>query len=1114
MNIHNINTIARYEIKLLKRSWLFRIFAILVLLVLTLMQLGNLSWVFWKYSETWPYTGVSSLIPFFTIYFYNVAQSVIVIFLAGSFLKRDKKLDTAEVIYVRPMSNADYIIGKVWGISRVFVGLNLIPLAVGMFIALVLNRSPFSISPYLFYLFAISLPSLWFVLGLSFTAMCLLKNQAVTFIVMLGVIGTVFFYLPEHFYGIFDFFGVNLPAIFSDVTGHAAPGLFLWQRLIYFLLGIGLICLTVTLVKRLPHRPWKTRVLAVLALLMILAAGVTGWLYYSHFERIAGERVSYAELFNRYAERPKVNIVSQELDITQQQERLEGISRLSVRNNQPEKVSELIFYLNPSLKVKDIKHREEALKFRREGQVILVEKELAPGEELNLTLRYAGGIEENICYTDIEDKEFFANSPGNTFKFRYGKRYVYLEEKYTLLTPECMWYPVAESPVYPAVPYSIKRDFTRYTLTVKAPSGKTVISQGQAEEKDGKFRFENFTPLPGISLTIGDYEKKTIRVDSTDYEIYNFRGHDFYSEYFTDLTDTLPAVIRSIRDEIEVAKNRDYPFRKFALVETPLPFTGYIRNWKGYTEQVMPEIVFVPERALLTQSDFRSQHLRMKDWKRRDEVVEEKDIQIDMIRNFIRNSFISESSSDGDMRWSESPEVNKLNVGAMFFAFTGFIYSPQYPVIDVAVNTLQSMTPTTRRQMWWFGGSGITDQQRANIYLQEKSFEQAVADRSIKPQVFYEMLKLKSSYLKYFIISQVSPKEFDAFMKSFRDSHNFEIVDFGVFAQAFSERFGIDLQRFTEEWYHVDHSPAIQLKDVDANKVVLEDYTKYQLRFKAYNSSDVEGIVSAKVESGGGGRYGGFRPGGRGNAGEDDNTQYYILPPHSAREIRIINDERPGRLTINTNISRNLPNEFNHQFSKVDNEISDTTQGCFPIDTLQFVPRADEVIVDNEDPGFRIIEPEKKRKLKDYFRKEDEEKYKNFRPFRFPSRWTAVINSTCYGLPVNSAVHKNKGTGMHKVEWTAVLPENSVYEVFVWNPKFESWWWGERYRNENNQTYTIAYDTEQENVTVDLNQGENGWISLGTFYLPEGKVRVILSDKVSGQFVVADAVRFSRVKGH
>ena len=56
------------------------------------------------------------------------------IFLAGSFLKRDKKLDTAEVIYVRPMSNADYIIGKTWGIMKVFVSLNMIALLIAGFI--------------------------------------------------------------------------------------------------------------------------------------------------------------------------------------------------------------------------------------------------------------------------------------------------------------------------------------------------------------------------------------------------------------------------------------------------------------------------------------------------------------------------------------------------------------------------------------------------------------------------------------------------------------------------------------------------------------------------------------------------------------------------------------------------------------------------------------------------------------------------------------------------------------------------------------------------------------------------------------------------------------------
>ena len=113
MNIHNISTISRYETKLLRRSWLFRIFAILSLLVIVFFHMGTQSNLGWF---EWVMVAMPSSIPFVNIYLFNIAQSVIAIFLAGSFLKRDKKLDTAEVIYVRPMSNADYIVGKTWGI--------------------------------------------------------------------------------------------------------------------------------------------------------------------------------------------------------------------------------------------------------------------------------------------------------------------------------------------------------------------------------------------------------------------------------------------------------------------------------------------------------------------------------------------------------------------------------------------------------------------------------------------------------------------------------------------------------------------------------------------------------------------------------------------------------------------------------------------------------------------------------------------------------------------------------------------------------------------------------------------------------------------------------------
>ena len=75
------------------------------------------------------------------LYLLNIGQAFVVIFLAADFLKRDKKLDTNEVLYTRSMSNLEYVIGKTWGILRLFLGLNIVVLAMGLFDEYHLNNN-------------------------------------------------------------------------------------------------------------------------------------------------------------------------------------------------------------------------------------------------------------------------------------------------------------------------------------------------------------------------------------------------------------------------------------------------------------------------------------------------------------------------------------------------------------------------------------------------------------------------------------------------------------------------------------------------------------------------------------------------------------------------------------------------------------------------------------------------------------------------------------------------------------------------------------------------------------------------------------------------------------
>ena len=145
----NIRTVARYEAKTLRRSWFFRLFSIGALLIFTVMNIGMFSPVG---NESWEVVSIPSSLPLINLYLLNIAQAIVVIFLAADFLKRDKKLDTNEVLYTRSMSNFEYVIGKSWGILRLFLSLNLLILAICLVINIISKSMSVNIMSYFYYL--------------------------------------------------------------------------------------------------------------------------------------------------------------------------------------------------------------------------------------------------------------------------------------------------------------------------------------------------------------------------------------------------------------------------------------------------------------------------------------------------------------------------------------------------------------------------------------------------------------------------------------------------------------------------------------------------------------------------------------------------------------------------------------------------------------------------------------------------------------------------------------------------------------------------------------------------------------------------------------------------
>jgi|GEM_PF-5192033 len=57
-------------------------------------------------------------------------------------------------------------------------------------------------------------------------------------------------------------------------------------------------------------------------------------------------------------------------------------------------------------------------------------------------------------------------------------------------------------------------------------------------------------------------------------------------------------------------------------------------------------------------------------------------------------------------------------------------------------------------------------------------------------------------------------------------------------------------------------------------------------------------------------------------------------------------------------------------------------------------------------------------------------------------------------------------------------------------------------------TYSIEDSGEDREVSLNVNDAEEGWNSLGGFELAGGETRVVLSDRAEGNAVIADGIRW------
>ncbi|MGM0531238.1 MAG: hypothetical protein ACQER7_07800 [Bacteroidota bacterium] len=1091
-SLKHFNTVARFESKTLMRSWFLRIFAIIAFIVLILFN------ILVSQQEFSPriLRGLPTNIPYASLLIFNVIQAIIAVFLATDFMKRDKKQDTTEVIYVRPISNGEYIWGKIYGNLKVFLGLNVLILLIPLIFTLVTEDMTVDLLGYGLYFLLISLPTLLFIFGLSFFLMAWIRNQAIVLLVLLGYIALTLFYLDDKLYYLFDYMSFNIPMIWSEFTGLADSFRIVMHRTLYVSMGIALVFFTVLLMKRLRQSnsvywvSWSGGIL-FLGIALLLAA--------NHIKKETSMRQFRNKLISLNDQHLQENLPkvrAYDIDLVHKGDKVQMAAEMVVVNPSTESIDSLIFSLNPGFQLNQCIIGDQETKYTQNQHLIIIDKTLNPGDSTKITLHYTGRPDERICYLDVPNRLLFRGE--HMVLFRMPKKFSFISPEYLMFTPELLWYPKAGTGFSVNNVSGFRKNFAEYQLTVESTKNLKVLSQGKAGRQDNKWNFHPAKPLTSMSVIAGKYQRDSLTVDDITYNLYHKAGHDKYKPFFSEIQDTIPSIIKTVMENYESDLHLEYPYPDFSIVEVPAQFYAYKKNFTLASEASLPQMVLMQERAFsLDGADFPRALKRRQ--RRRDQESSTEDMKAELFRRFIQSNFIE--GEDFRRGWFRSEDLSgNTKILPNFISYTNDFGLKELPVMNPVFERYIEERSSEEGRRSFFGNDGVGDEEKANLLLQDKSFAELMSDTANFVRLS-DVINIKGDYFINLMKHFSGVSEFDEELDSFIMASRYQNNTGQVFLDYIKNQHQVNTEKYINDWLYSKQLPAFEFTDMEAFSYYERERPRYQAEITITNTGKGLGIVNLNM-----------RIGRRRNRSLSEEKTV-ILDPGQSKRTGLSVGEEPSMLIANTLVSSNLPSTLNFPLRNIE-EKEHANGGEFIREVEPPSSNDEAIIVDNEDPSFRILASEKSTKLRDLIQNnQSQEEYTGVNPWRPPEEWQKAIHNKFYGDVKLSASYIMAGNGKQKALWMVPVKDAGNYDVQVYvsdaglQPR-----WGRRGNNNEEKLYhyKVFHDDGEEEISVNASDYEGDWVSLGEFYFSPDSARIQISNQSRARTVVADAVKLIR----
>lgn len=1099
MKLQELTCIVGYEMKMQSRSWIFRVF---ILISLIGILACHMYWQGQGRCENWKMVALSCSMPLVNAYLFSVVQSLFLIIIMAGVPRRIARSGAFETIYARPFHNVTFYWGTVIGNFLLFLLLNVVVILAVIFMVNLTSLAPVGWKYYIFYLLTLNIPAWVFVAGLTLWISSVTRSRAMA--IGLSVIWWMacIFWLPYWQHGTFDYLASGVPNLFSEVIGHLNFPLYVLHRCAYLLVGAGLLVCSVNRMRRLPNEiRMRKAYLSGGILLVVCGVACGGLLEYAYY-RNREARADYYASFEHNWKETTCRVRRHSIELEQLGETLTMRSDMMIYNPGKESLTRIVLFLNPGLRVTKLGSGEDDLAYRRDAQVILIDRGLGAGDSLRLHVEYSGRIDDRFCDLHLTDEVYEDPFYQDRF-FATGRQGAFADEKLLVLSPACTWYPVAIPPVNPLMPASTGRDFTRFRLLVKHPLQKEIVSQGQMSVTEDSVIFSCHNTLSGISLCVANYNRHFVPVDDKfglqlntmsfgEQLANNFSGisqADFISSW-----EKSPGLKPLDGYNYEAVSWYEPKASYLYLLEVPVSFRLDSHAGKPEAGLVEPGMIFLRERGFGMNIAQAMAIGKVENEEEFEKVVyaldggvfssQRKAVDSHPLMGLVKKEEpIGGNYCDNDNGGYSLSKAKRVWVHSLKYPFMGKVLEGLY-----SVNFSQAQGPA--------GAFSLTTKKEDNDYLIGKSLTDIL--RNNNELAFSK--KLNDLWLR--LMLQIPSREL---RQSLDSVYEFRVgeVDYDSLVQVWTARWGADIDHVIRDWMTTRHEQYFKVKD--AILYYAPEIRRSKAIGKIMNAGKSGGIVSIEY----------------GFLNQIQRSVCYF-EPGEVKAFTLVTDMSIS--SISTGLSANRPTTFYFQREKVDHLDAPwkLEEEWHLISLSEFMKdeNPNEFIVDDQDTGFELKEGYLS--WLQGWRKTTPPVVSNSWMGGDDKRWKQVINAEACGDSIRGYYYIGGGSGKSAATWRLNLPEGGRYRVM-----------GKVYRDFCVSIpttplagvvyyYTISFGDQKKEVEVNLDAElpdlyENScWASLGEYDFPAGEVSVTLSDKEIHKrkevAIVADAVKFIKLE--